>query len=53
MIKHRGQYDAAPGLQLVQTSLLSQVYAVLSKVLSVLIISTKALTLSLSPLLYA
>jgi hypothetical protein len=32
MINHRTEYDNAPGLQLVQTSLLSQVYAVLSKV---------------------
>lgn len=31
MVNHRGEYDAAPGIQLVQTSLLSQVYAVLSK----------------------
>jgi hypothetical protein len=38
MIKHKGQYDAAPGLQLVQTSLLSQVYAMLSKVRPLLIV---------------
>jgi hypothetical protein len=46
MIKHKGQYDAAPGLQLVQTSLLSQVYAVLSKVILLLIMFRNALTLS-------
>lgn len=32
MIKHRGEFDAAPGIQLVQTALLSQIYAALSKV---------------------
>jgi hypothetical protein len=32
MINHRTGHDNAPGLQLVQTSLLSQVYAVLAKV---------------------
>jgi hypothetical protein len=32
MINHRSEYNDAPGLQLVQTSLLSQVYAVLAKV---------------------
>ena len=32
MIKHQGQYDVAPGVQQVQTALLSQIYAALSKV---------------------
>ncbi|KAK7186893.1 C2H2 type zinc finger domain protein [Paraphaeosphaeria sporulosa] len=31
MIKHRGEFDASPGIQLVQTALLSQIYAALSK----------------------
>lgn len=32
MIKHRGEFDVSPGIQLVQTALLSQIYAALSKV---------------------
>lgn len=32
MITHKGEFDGTPGLQLVQTSLLSQIYAALAKV---------------------
>lgn len=32
MINHRGEYDATCGAQLVQTALLSHVYAALAKV---------------------
>jgi len=32
MITHRGPYDSCPGVQLVVTSLLAQVYGALSKV---------------------
>lgn len=32
MINHRGPYDACKGIQLVQTALLGQIYAILSKV---------------------